>query len=71
MDVPEANMSPQDRLCEIARIFAAGILRLKTCSEIGPESAQSGQKSEPRKLSESGRNYLDTPARQGPDLPAG
>ena len=70
MDVPEANMSPQERLCEIARIFAAGILRLKTCPEIRPESAQSGQKCEPKKLSEVGRNCLDAPAGQGPDLPA-
>ncbi len=52
----DADLTPAERLREIATILAAGILRLRTRPESMPESAPEGPKSGPEKLSDSARN---------------
>ena len=52
----EADLSPAERLREIAAILAAGILRLHTRPESMPEPAPDGPGSSPEKSSDSARN---------------
>ena len=52
----EADLSPAERLREIAAILATGILRLRTRPESMPEPAPGGQETRPKKTSDSGRN---------------
>ena len=44
---------PEDRRRQVAAILAAGVLRLKTRPESAPDSADSGPKNGPEKLSDS------------------
>jgi len=64
MPVNDAALTPAERLGEIAGIFAAGVLRLKSCRESAPESATSCQNAAPVKTSKSCRNPLDVSAKQ-------
>ena len=55
----DADLSPAERLQEIAAILADGILRLRTRPESMPESAPSGPEGGPEKLSDSAQISLD------------
>ena len=52
----EADLTPAERLQEIAAILAAGILRLHTRPESMPEPASDGPESAPEKSLDSARN---------------
>ena len=65
------ELTPSERLREIAAIFASGILRLATCPQSTPESVASGQEGQPESPSDSAQKSLDLPATQSPHVPAG
>jgi len=78
----DAELTPTERLHELAAILAAGVLRLKTrpgsLSARGsathpgmPESADAGPENAAEKLSESGRNCLDPCAMSSPHVAKG
>jgi hypothetical protein len=52
---PEADLTPAERLREIAAILVAGLLRLGTRPEATPESATFGRKSSAGELSDSAK----------------
>ena len=52
----DAELTPAERLREIAAILGAGVLRLRTRPESMPEPAPDGTESGPEKLSDSARN---------------
>lgn len=56
MHTTEADLTPSERLREIAAILATGILRLGTCAKSSPESAISGQETASEKTQESAEN---------------
>ena len=71
MHSTEAELSPDERRCEIAAILAAGILRLRTRPETMPELASSGAGNAPANRSDSGQGPLDLSAPPRPHVPAG
>ena len=56
MHTTDAELTPAERLREIAVILAAGILRQRTRPESSPESTACAPQSGSKKLSESGEN---------------
>ena len=71
MHQADADLSPNERRREIAAILAAGILRLKARPGCLPESATSGPKCAPEKLSDSAQKPLDLSATQSPHVHGG
>jgi len=63
-----AEMTPDQRRCEIAAILARGVLRLRQCAQ---SSAISEESRTPEKSSESGQDCLDEGAKTSPHVPAG
>jgi len=56
--IDPAEMTPEERLAEIVSTLARGLLRLHTRNALPPE-----------KLSDSGRNKLDSGRETSPDVP--
>ena len=56
MHTTDADLTPSERLREIAAILAAGLLRLRTCAKSSPESAIPGQETAPERNQESAEN---------------
>ena len=52
MHTTEADLTTQQRLRELAGIFASGFLRLKTCPRTTPDEAASGPQDAPPESSE-------------------
>jgi hypothetical protein len=67
MPATDQDLTPAERLREIASILASGILRLRTL----PESTASGPESSPEKSRESRKKSLDAFPPPSPDVPAG
>jgi hypothetical protein len=71
MYTTDAELTPAERLHEIAAILAAGILRLRTRSGSTLESAALGEKSDPERISDSAQERLDLSGTQSPHVHAG
>mgnify|MGYP001035983030 CR=1 FL=1 len=54
-----AALTPDERRHEVAAIFAAGVLRLRSRPDIPPESTDSAAADGPRKSSDSARKALE------------
>ena len=68
MPVPEADLTPDERLREVAAILARGVLRLRPGVDVPADPDDSRP---PEKLSESRRNCLEGVATSRPHLPRG
>ena len=68
MPVPEADLTPDERLREVAAVLARGVLRLRPTARASPGSAEFRP---PEKVSESRRNCLEGGAASRPHLPRG
>jgi len=66
----EADLTPDDRFCEIASILAVGILRLKTIPKTTTETPVCGTDGASKKPLESGQNCLDVFPTQRTHVPA-
>ena len=68
MHTTDADLTPAERLREIATILARGVLRLRQCAQTSPVSGESRM---PEKASKSCRDSLDEGAKTSPHVPAG
>ena len=67
----EADLTPDERLCELAAILAAGILRLKTGPQLVATADVSAPDSVPEESSDSTQKRLDLSAPRSPHVLAG
>ena len=68
---PEPPRSPEERLREVARILASGVLRMRRGLLAPPAVPLTAPERDPQEPSESDRNYLDVSASPRPHVPAG